>query len=221
VTSAPPPSAELLERIARLTPVRTRRPHLQFTMLLALCVVWGAAVVLLGNGVRRDLRGVAIGEWLLVAIWFAAWLVAQLAWSVVPPRGQVLPRGDRASTLALVLALAAAAVGAAVGLDDPERSIHPPPGEFWSHATSCALSGLLLAAGPALLTLWAMRRLAPVGAWRLGVSAGGASGALAGLALHVQCAVVDPLHVGLAHGAVVLIPLLIVGIIFEQIVSRG
>lgn len=219
MTETPPPSSALLDRIASISPVRTRRPRLIFAVVAALSLAYGTGAILLGNGLRPDLPGLPLAKWLGLAILFAVWLIVQLAWSVLPRRGQVLPRSDRASALATLLSVGFAALGAMVGFDDPERSVYPLPGELWQHALPCALTGLLLALGPALITLIALKGQLPVGAWRLGVAVGGASGALAGLALHLQCAVVGPLHVGLVHGAMVVLPPLLVGLVGSRVIS--
>src|SRR5258705_212387 len=83
---------------------------------------------------------------------------------------------------------------------------HPPPP---SAALERALAGLrpvrTRVPGRTLAGV-ALRRLLPLGGWRVALALGGAAGALAGLVLHLHCPTTDPAHVTLIHGAALVVP---------------
>jgi hypothetical protein len=195
----PPPSPALLDAVAKMKPVRTRVPWRPLLISIVLFLIYGAIFPL--HGTRQDLH--FLPEWWLLsvgAVWLMG-LVAPLAFALLPRRGQVLPDGTRALAVALVTTALIIAVNALV----PGITGHEAHREFldgWIHCVRFALPVAIL---PVAIGLMAVRRLAPVGSWRIGAAIGAAAGALSGLCLHLICPIASPLHVACAHGGSVII----------------
>jgi len=113
----------------------------------------------------------------------------------VPPRGHVLPDGDRAFRAALV----AASVLISISFFALWRAGPSFPGssQTWQ---GCLFDGAKLSAPTILAGTFVLRRVALADSWRLGAALGAASGSLAGLTLHFTCGSASPAHVALAHG---------------------
>jgi len=207
--AVPPPGPALRAAIAAMQPVRTRQPRRVVLAIVFLSIAYAVAL-LASTGLRPDLAGLPGGKLVLQAIASAGSFVGQLAWSLLPKRGQVLPPVDWAVARATVMSLGGALVGVLLATEGP-GSVRPGPGlgELLAHAVPCVLVGTVAAVCPALLGLWALRGAAPMGAWRVALAVGGAAGALAGVVLHLRCAVVGAPHVGLVHGAMMIVPALV------------
>lgn len=194
----PPPSPALLQRLASLAPVRTRRPLVEVAMV-AMASLAAMTALLVASGVRLDARtlGVVSGS-LGCALGFAV----LLWWALVPPRGQVLPlRPASGRRLLVVWALMVGALLLA-GHD----SALEPARLFLSRSRSCLVFGSAAAMVPALLTLLFLRRALETGGWRLGLAVGGAAGALGGLCLELHCGNPYVAHIVVAHGGAILLP---------------
>jgi hypothetical protein len=195
----PPPSPELMAALARVRPVRTRRPARAFAWAAAGSLAWAALWLALSPH-RRDLP-------FLPRMWFGAvalvWCVAfvtPLAVALLPRPRAVLPDGARATRLA------AAAVVTLILLSFVLPCAAPPHTVVLvgvraqaAGIARCMTFALFVALVPLALGLLVMRRLLLVGSARLTAALGAAGGALGGLVLHVRCAVGAGLHVGLGH----------------------
>lgn len=218
--AVPPPGPALRAAIASMTPVRTRRPRRVVLAVVLLSLAYAIAL-LASTGVRPDLDTLPGARFVLSAIATTGSFVGQLAWSLLPKRGQVFPSIDYAVVRAAVLSIGGALLGVLLA-DEGPGSIHPGPGvrALLVHAVPCVLLGTAAAAVPAALGLLALRGAAPIGHWRLALAVGGAAGALAGLVLHLRCAVVGAPHVGLVHGAMMIVPALLSAPIGVLLVRR-
>jgi hypothetical protein len=165
-------------------------------------------------GVRSDLGALPLFPFVLYGAGCLATFLALLRCALVPPRGHVLPSGV-ASARATALML-----GALVGLD-LAIAVFPlaggagtigPVAHVLATGWRCLTTALGVVATPVALGLWSLRRLLPLGGWRVVMAVGGAAGALAGLVLHVHCSAADPAHVGLIHGAVLVLPALVLAL---------
>lgn len=203
----PPPSAALERALAELRPTRTRRPARVVVGVAAASLVYAAAAVW-KLGLRSDLPQLPLVPFALHATAGLAAFVALLWSALVPPRGHVLPSGTTAARSTAVL-LGALLVLELVFTPRPLGGGAPAP---------LSLDGSLVAAGRCLgtafgvvvptvaLGLWSLRRLLVTGGWRGLVAIGGAAGALGGLVLHLRCATSDAGHIGLVHGAALVLP---------------
>jgi hypothetical protein len=142
-------------------------------------------------------------KWWMVSVgaaWWTGFLVA-LAAAVVPLRGQVLPDGNRAVTSALAVAVGLMALNALLPRDAPGHSVTIP---LLIGMRNCLGFALVDSIVPVCVGLYALRRVALIGSWRIGAALGASAGALAGLILHLLCPVGGAAHLALAHaGAVV------------------
>jgi hypothetical protein len=197
----PPPGGPLLEAVGSMRPVRTRVPWRTLLVLLALGLVWPVAAVL--HRTRADLPFLPLAWVVLMALAWAGGVVAPLVAALIPRRGEVLPDGARAGRIAAVCASLLVLLGLVATVDAPGKTLIPPsfPRAWWH----CASFGLQVAAPVLIASAVVLRRLHPVGSWRVAAALGAAGGALGGLTLHFICGYGGGLHVGLAHaGAVVL-----------------
>jgi hypothetical protein len=210
----PPPSAALLAKVARMEAVKTRRPARAAAGIALLSVACTVSLLVWGMGLRRDLGAIPTFPLLLYAAACLGGFGGQLVAALVPPPGQVLPSSRR--SLGMTIALLAITVTAGTVL-----GVRAHPGVpltigqfagFWASALPCLLDGLVVAAVPATLAVLSLRRLIPRGSWRTTLAVGGACGILAGLALELHCPRVDLLHVGLAHGSVMVGPALVLAL---------
>jgi hypothetical protein len=219
---APPPSPRLLAEVAATRPVTTRRPARTAVGIALVSLACGLSLLVWGIGLRRDLGALPA---LPLVLYAAACLVSftgQLAAAVVPPRREVLPSRRRAARVALASLAIVVPLGLLVGVNahagTPIALGHFD--RFWARTLPCFGSGLAVAAVPALIGLWALRRLVPHGAWPMAMAVGGAGGVLAGLVLELHCPRADLVHVGLAHGTVMVIPALLLAVVGSRLLSE-
>ncbi|MEZ4359228.1 MAG: NrsF family protein [Kofleriaceae bacterium] len=199
----PPPAppeigAALDAELAALQPVRTRRP-VRDALLIAGSGLAIVAAMLAVMRVREDLLELPLG-WLVVmaAAWFLGFLVP--AWLVVvPPRGQMMGRWRGAALAGGVSAGLFLLVGFVHSPSSGGSPVSPP------YHPGCLGVGLLASLVPIALAALVVRGAFPVGARWAAAALGAAGGALGGLFLHFHCAIVDPMHVGLMHGGVVVV----------------
>lgn len=219
--AVPPPGPALRAAIAGMKPVRTRQPR-RVVLAVAFLSIAYATALLASTGLRPDLSGLPGGKLALQAVAAGGSFVGQLAWSLLPRRGQVLPSVDRAIGRALLMSIGGALLGVLLATEGP-ASVRPGPGlgEQLAHALPCVVMGTLAAIVPAAIGLLALRGAAPVGAWRIALAVGGAAGALAGGVLHLRCAVVGAPHVGLVHGAMMVAPALLCAPIGALVARRA
>ena len=196
----PPPSALLEAELARLAPVRTRRPVRQLLIVIAISFAY-AGVGLAVLAMRRDLAELPMG-WLLGA--GVAWLigcVAPLYLAVVPPAGAVMPRWRMAGIAAALGSVGFIALGLTIHPSGPS-SVHLG----WDHLArghGCLEVGLATALVPIVIGAIFLRGALPVGSRWVAAALGAGGGSLGGLVLHLHCWVTDALHVGVVHGGVV------------------
>jgi hypothetical protein len=179
--------------------VRTRVPWRPLAFAIGLFLIYGAIFPL--HGMRRDF-GFLPAWWVLSvgAVWLLG-LVAPLAFALMPRRGQVLPDGSRALTVALITTALILLISALL----PGVTGHEAHRGFFDGFYHCVRFALPVAILPVATGLTLARRLAPVGSWRIGAAIGAASGALSGLCLHLICPIASALHVACAHGGAVII----------------
>jgi hypothetical protein len=198
----PPPAGKaLLDAVGTMRPVRTRIPGRTLLVLLGVGLIVPAAAVI--HRTRADLPYLPLVWVVLMALAWAAGVVAPLAAALVPRRGEVLADGARAARVAALTASVLVLLGLVATVDAPGKTLIPLSfGRAWWHCVSFALK----VAVPVLVaSAIVLRRLHPVGSWRVAAALGAAGSALGGLTLHFICGFGGGLHVGLAHaGAVVL-----------------
>jgi hypothetical protein len=195
----PPPSPALLDAVAKMKPVRTRVPWRALVIAIALFLAYGALFPL--HGVRSDMG--FLPEWWVLAVG-AVWLmglIAPLSFAFLPRRGQVLPDGSRALFVSLITTSIILLVSAFL----PGVTSHAQQREFVDGLGHCLRFALPVAILPVAIGMMGVRRLAPVGSWRVGAAIGAAGGALSGLILHLLCPIASGLHVACAHGGAVIL----------------
>ncbi len=198
---SPPPSPALLEAIRTMQPVRTRVPARTLLLVLAVGLVWPVAAVI--HRTRADLPFLPVAWVVAMALAWAGGVVAPLVAALVPRRGEVLADGARAGRVAALCASLLVLLGLLATVDAPGKTTIPD--SFWRGWWHCVTFGLKVAVPVLIVSALVLRRLHPVGSWRVGAALGAAGGALGGLTLHFICGYGGGLHVGLAHaGAVVL-----------------
>ena len=195
---APPPLTDALEAELRaLTPVAPRRPGRQVVVAGLVSLAY-AAIVLLVVTMRRDLEHLP-RVWLIA--YALAWLLGfglPLYVSLVPRRGEVMPRWRLGGLLA---ALSAAGFVAAGFLFPRSAEGSLALGLAYGH--QCLSIGMVTAVVPVVIGTLLLRGAAPVGTRMTAAALGAAGGSLGGLVLHLHCPISDGLHVGLIHGGVV------------------
>lgn len=204
----PPPSPALERALADLRPSGTRRP-LRTLGGIALASLAYAALVAWKMGIRGDLRQMPLFPFVLYGASCLATFVALLACALIPPRGQVLPSGSVARRITTWTVSVLVALDLLVAFTSPGGSALGGVTrleQVFVGGWPCLASALGIVSVPILLGLWSVRRLIPIGGWRVLMALGGAAGALAGLILHLHCPVQDPAHVGLVHGTVLIVP---------------
>jgi negative regulator of sigma F NrsF-like protein len=218
---APPPSPTLLAAVSRTTPVTTRRPGRTFAGIALISIACVVSLLVWSLGLRRDLGSIPLIPVFLYGAACLASFGAHLATAVLPSAGEVLPAAHRSVRLSFFLATITVPLGILLGVR-AHPGTHPTVGQlagFWTHALPCLLNGFTIAAVPALLAIIALRRVIPRGSWRVALPVGGAAGVLAGLALELHCPRFDLVHVGLAHGSVMVIPALLLAILGIRLLS--
>jgi hypothetical protein len=197
---APPLSGALLDAVAAMRPVRTRRPLLALVVVGLLSAAW-ASVAPIAFRLRPDLPYLPRAWWIAVALaWFGG-AGALLFLAIVPRRRTVLPDGVRAGRAALLAATALVSLGLFFTRDAPPHTILLQGAHALALGVArCTTFAVVVALVPILVGLAAVRRAVLQGAWRFGAAFGAAGGALGGLVLHALCPVGGGLHVGIAHG---------------------
>lgn len=190
--------AGLVDDLAPVTPLRQGRG-----MGLAMVVSLGMAAALVAvRGPRPDLvQGSPDAVFLLSAGLFLVLALAS-AWAAIDMARPLV--GSRregwiwTALMAAVLPLSALVLAGA-------NLWHGAPSGIHSGGVECLLLGLGWSLWTALaLTLW-LRRGAPSQPERAGLLVGVASGAAGIFAVSLQCPVNDLIHIGLWHGAAVLL----------------
>ncbi len=195
----PPPSPELMAKMAGLRPVRTRRPWRALAWA-ALASAMYAALLLAVFPVRRDFAALPHLWWAAVGVAWLAGFVAPLALAIVPRRRAVLPDGRRAGWAALVATAVLMTVGLALTPHAPEHTLIPVGAPAIMHSIRhCLAFGMVFAVVPLVAGMVALRRLLLVGGARLMAAVGAAAGAFGGLVLHVICAIGGSMHTGFGH----------------------
>jgi hypothetical protein len=203
----PPPSALLEAELAQLTPVGTRRPMRQLTLLVAVSLIYGAGVLAVLT-LRRDLHELPMG-WLIGAggAWLAGFVVPVYL-ATVPRPGSVMPRWKLAGASAIVGALGFIGLGLTLHPSGPSSV----PQLGWEHFASgrgCFEFGLATALVPVVVGAIFLRGALPVGSRWAAAALGAGGGSLGGLMLHLHCPITEGLHVGVMHGGVVAIAALL------------
>ncbi len=218
----PAPSSELLAAVEQTQPVRTRRPARTWLGISLVSVACAVSLLTWVLGLRRDLGSVPVVPLVLFAMASLVSFGSHLAAALIPPPGQVLPSGNRSARLSVLLSLIAIPLGLLVGVhvhgDIPAAIMHTH--RFWRSGLACLASGFSVAAVPATVGLLALRRIIPMGAWRPALAVGAAAGVLAGLALQFHCPISQLTHVGMAHGAAMVLPGLLLAWLGIRVLSR-
>lgn len=217
--AAPKPCAELDAAVRTMGPVRTRSPISQAAIIGAVSIAYAGALLFLFE-IRPDLEGlprgwvIAYGSAFLVSFPMLLWL------SVVPSRGQVLPRWRLAAIGTAVACIAFPTAGLVFAFHVPGVSVLADSGvgRFFSYAQVCWRWGVVTALVPVALTAFVLRGAVPVQCRWVAAAIGAAGGALGGAVLHFHCPVADRWHVGLAHGGVVVIGALLSALIIPRVV---
>ena len=214
---APPPSPALLERLGSMQPVGTRVPWRSFALVLAIWAGLGTIAFAL-TSLRPDLE--LLPRWwvAMVAVVWAAAVLAPLHATLVPRHGQVLPDPARAGLKAFAAVSVLLVVAFVFTVDAPGHTRPAIP--FGATLIHCLAFVLRVWAAPFLVGLLAIRKLAPVGSWRIGAALGAAGGAVGGLVLHFACPYGEALHVGLGHAGGVVLCALLGAVIAPLIVRR-
>lgn len=203
--SAPEPSAELralmgasVKPVARVAPWR----RLLGAAGAFAAVVLVTAVVRPRDDLHEQMSG---GLWPVLAL---AGLAVALGAVTAAGRGE-LGLGVRGPARAVVYALCFAGIEAAAWLTvrATPHSHHPVGGAMLRAHFLCAAGGLLFASLVGAAAFYGMRHSVVRGAASAGLSLGLLAGATAALGLQLQCAIADPLHVGVSH----LVALLVAG----------
>jgi len=202
----PPPSPEMVAKLAGMQPVRTRVPMLT---LLLVAVAGGAfpAYAFAVFPLRRDLAALP-PAWVagMALFWLTGFLVP-LTLALMPARHQVLPNAARAGRAGVLAASVLVLLGLLFTVDAPGVTILPATpwehfADLWWH---CVSFGLKVSVPMVILGALALRRVNLFNLRALGAAIGAAGGALAGLTLHGLCPYGGAAHVGLAHGGGVVI----------------
>lgn len=204
--AVPPMGAALEAALVDLTPVPPRRPWRQAAVVLAGSLVW--ALLILGVlRVRPDLADLPRG-WLVayLAAWMAGFVVPVVL-LLVPRRGSMMPRWPMAAAIGALAGIGFVVAG--LVLARSAATSRPDAG----HGHLCMLNGLVTALAPTLLGVLALRGAIPNASRTVAAALGAAAGCIGGFGLHLHCPISDPLHVGLAHGGVVLVAAALAGLI--------
>jgi hypothetical protein len=183
-----------------MRPVRTRAPWRTTALVLGVGLI--APVAAIVHRTREDLPFLPLLWVVGMAMVWAAGVTAPLLAALLPRKGEVLPDTARAGVVAAASASLLVLLGLVATVDAPGRTTMPP--SFLEASWHCLSFGLKVALPVLLVSAVALRRLHPVGSWRVAAALGAAGGALGGFTLHFICSYGGGLHVGLAHaGAVV------------------
>jgi hypothetical protein len=199
----PPALSPALEaELAKLAPVRPRRPGRQLAGLAAASLMYAAGLLAVVT-FRRDL-GELPGAWIAGA--GAAWLLGFAVpcyFALIPRPGSMTPRWRWAAASAAVTSIAFVALGLAVHPSGPSSLDYG-----WEHLARghwCLWLGLATALVPVVLGAIFLRGALPVQSRWIAAALGAGGGCLGGLLLHVHCRIADGYHIGLVHGGVVVV----------------
>jgi hypothetical protein len=216
----PPPAADLLAAVQHMKPVRTRSRFGAFLTVLGVGLI-GPLASLLFRPMRADM-GALPRVWLAAgaALWLGAF-VSSLAAALIPRRDDVMPAAGRAARVAaagmvVLFLFAALATAEAPGVSVETRAM----GGLLGSCMHCwkfifPIAGVFLLAG-----VFALRRVLPMGARRIGVALGAAGGAMAGFALHFQCPIAGAAHVVAAHVGGMALVAIVGGVVLPAVLER-
>ena len=204
---SPPPIGGALEReLAAIRPIATRRPVRQLAVLVGVSLIYGGGLVVVLS-TRGDFHELPIAWLVGVAI---AWLLGFAVpsyFALIPRSGSVTPRWQIAAIAAVIVAIGFVAFGLAIQRAGPSSVVYGIARFGRGH--SCLEIGLATALVPVVIGAVALRGALPIGSRWIAAALGAGGGCLGGLVLHVHCNVVDPLHLGLIHGGVVIVAALV------------
>lgn len=171
---------EMLSRDAE--PAVKTRGALRLALTLAIGLVGGVVLLLIGVGVRPDI-GVA-----MMPVMMKAGFAALVAAIVLPLAIQLMkpgrPLGWRLAAIGMFLALVAAATTIALMGELPENRMQAWTGGAFPW---CLVLIPLLATPTASLLVWALRAFAPTRLTLMGAAVGGLSGGVGAMAYAMYC----------------------------------
>lgn len=171
---------EMLSRDAE--PAVKTRGALRLALTLAIGLVGGVVLLLIGVGVRPDI-GVA-----MMPVMMKAGFAALVAAIVLPLAIQLMkpgrPLGWRLAAIGMFLALVAAATTIALIGELPENRMQAWTGGAFPW---CLVLIPLLATPTASLLVWALRAFAPTRLTLMGAAVGGLSGGVGAMAYAMYC----------------------------------
>lgn len=203
--SPPPLSPALDAELRSLAPVSARRPLRQLALVIAISLVYGAAL-LAALSMRRDMAELPT-SWLVATgiAWFLGFAVPSYL-ALVPRAGTMTPRWGLAATSAVVTSVAFVVLGLVVHPSGPSSADYT---DNFLRGHTCLELGLATALVPVVVGAVFLRGALPVGSRPIAAALGAGGGCLGGLVLHLHCHVADGLHVGVIHGGVVIVAALL------------
>ena len=218
----PPLSAALLNEVNASKPVRTRAPGKEWLLYILFSVGVSALFLYLG-GFRSDMQGLPLG-WIVgyAILWLVGFgVISRLA--IVPAKDSVMPAFQRcvwATGLVCILAVG-------VGFAAPHLVTNLPHTHeegvvaVMKQGHRCLRFGVVTAIMPTLLGLLLLRGIAPMRSKPVAATIGAAGGAMAGCVLHFHCSMNGSIHLGLAHGGVVVLSALIATCFSSRLVPKS
>lgn len=200
--------ASLVEDLAPVRPMRQRRGM----MLVLSAAAAGVAGALSRSGLRSDIVGGYPDEMLLLSAGLFLVLALASAWASVDMARPFV--GSRREGWAWT-ALMAAVLPASAMMQWASQPGAAPDGGGWN----CTLWGLGWGISTAAALIWWLRRGAPSNPQRAGLLAGVAAGSAGIFAVSLYCGHNDLPHVGLWHGASVVLGGLIGRIAIPRLVA--
>lgn len=219
---APELPAALLDEIQSSKPVKPRVPKKDWALYVILSVGVSGLFLYFG-GFRSDMQGLPL-PWVLAyaALWLVGFaLISRLA--IVPDKHSMMPAFQRclwATTIACALAIGIGFLAPHLVSSLP-HSHEDDAVAVIKHGQKCLRFGIATAIIPTLLGLFLLRGIAPMRSKRVAATVGAAGGALAGCVLHFHCSMNGSIHLGLAHGGVVLISALVAVLFSATLVPRS
>ena len=220
----PPPAlpAAFLDEIQSSEPVKTRVPKRDWALYILLSAAISGVFLYFG-GFRSDMQGLTMA-WIVVyaAFWIIGFgVISRLA--IVPNKESMMPAFQRclwATGVACVLAIGVGFVAPHLVADLPHTH-EDDVVAVMKHGQKCLRFGIASAIVPTLLGLFLLRGIAPMRSKRVAATIGAAGGALAGCMLHFHCSMNGSIHLGLAHGGVVVISALIAILFSSTLVPKS
>lgn len=209
--------SELEAKLDGLQPVRTRSRGFAFGLIGGVSLLYCAAMVLFMD-LRPDFDGLPRNWFILYTV---AWLLSFVAiayFALVPRAGQVAPNWRTAGIAAVVASFAFVIGGLLFGRAAPAVSAEGAESAAGNldNGLACLSVGSVSALLPILLGALLLRGRLPVGSQWAGAGLGAAGGSLGGLLLHLHCEFADPIHLGLAHGGVVVLGAIIGAVLLPR-----